>query len=285
MTAFPVYHYGGEPNKPVLHLALANGFPPQTYVPLLQPFSASYRVLSFLPRPLWENPPPPASLVSWQGMADDLLAALDAHGIREPIVGVGHSMGGVATMLAALQSPERFRGIVLLDPTIFPPRYLWLMAVMRAVGLNARFPLVNKALKRRAQFASPEEAFTYWRGKALFTDWLDDTLRLYVEGLLTPAAGGGYRLRWSPAWEARYYATIYTQTWSKIGQLNGLMPVLTIRGDQTNTFLAPAPQLMRQRLPKMTFAEIGGHGHLFPQSAPDQTRELMQNWLSTLPPL
>lgn len=276
----PQTHYDFGGTGSVMHMALANGFPPQTYIPLLQPFTDHYRVLSFPPRALWDNPPQPQSMSSWQDMADDILAALDAHGI-DKVIGVGHSMGAVATMLAAIQAPERFRGIVLLDPTIFPPIALNVMAAMRLVGLESRFPLINKAMRRRAHFDSTESAFAYWRKKSLFADWDDAVLRHYVDGLTRPDANG-VTLMWSPEWEARYYATIYTGSWRKVPKLRGLLPVLTIRGTTTNTFLSPAAERMRRVLPAMTYAEIEGHGHLFPQSAPEQTRTIMDDWLHTL---
>lgn len=274
-----VYEFGGSGTP--LHLALANGFPPHSYRPLLEPFTANYRVLSFPPRPLWTQPPPPSSLRTWEDKATDLLAAFDTHNITG-VVAMGHSMGAVATLIAAVREPERFRGVVLLDPTIFPPHLLWTFKALRMIGLEGRFPLVNKALKRRAQFTSTEEAFAYWRGKRLFTDWSDEVLRLYVEGLTQPSASGsgGVELAWSPQWEARYYETVYTNSWAMVSRYPTQVPLLIIRGTTSNTFFASVAKRVQTRLPSATFAEITGHGHLFPQSAPDQTRTMISEWLS-----
>lgn len=271
------YTYGGD--GPIIHMALANGFPPETYAPLLLPLTDRYCVVSFPPRPLWDNPPEPHALHSWAEMGDDILTALADNDMR-PVIGIGHSMGAVATMLAAIKEPSRFRGIVLLDPTIFPPNALRVMGFMRAIGLESRFPLVKKALRRRTQFESVEAAYAYWRKKSLFADWPDETVRLYAEGMTTPHPNG-VTLRWSPAWEARYYATVYTQSWRMVRKLDGVVPVLTIRGTTTNTFFASSATLMQQLVPSMTYAEIEG-GHLFPQSAPDATRAILTNWLDGL---
>lgn len=40
----PLYHLGGQGTP--LHLAVANGFPPAVYQPLLTPFTEMYRVVS-----------------------------------------------------------------------------------------------------------------------------------------------------------------------------------------------------------------------------------------------
>jgi pimeloyl-ACP methyl ester carboxylesterase len=47
--------------------------------------------------------------------AADVLAAIDALGVVEPIVLVGFSMGGYAAWQVALNNPQRLRGLVLCD--------------------------------------------------------------------------------------------------------------------------------------------------------------------------
>ncbi len=274
----PRYDYGG--NGPVIHMALANGFPPQTYIPLSEPLTPQYRVISYPPRPLWDDPPAPSTAPTWQTMAQDILDGLAADNLTN-VIGAGHSMGGVATMLAAIQQPGRFRAVILLDPTIFPPHYLWLLWGMNRIGLEGRFPLVKKALNRRAEFASQQAAFDYWRGKSLFTDWDDATLWHYVTGLTQPSADGGVRLAWDPHWEAHYYATIYTASWRQVPKLEGLLPVLLIRGTRSNTFFEGAAARFRRLVPSATYAEVTG-GHLYPQAAPTQARAIITRWLATL---
>lgn len=46
----------------------------------------------------------------------ELLTLLDNAGIREPVVLVGHSFGGMTSLAAACLHPERFAGLVLVDP-------------------------------------------------------------------------------------------------------------------------------------------------------------------------
>ncbi len=280
---YPIYDYGGD--GPVITLAPANGFPPHTYRPLLEPLTAHFRVVGLPPRALWPDPGPPGQLTSWRQMAADLLAALRAHRL-ENVIALGHSMGGVASLLAVLQEPERFRGLALLDPTILPPPTLAVIRVMAALGLQERFPLVQGALRRRRAFASVKEAFAYWRGKPLFADWPDETLWLYAEGLTRPAANGadGVELAWPPEWEAQYYRTIMTDTWRELPRLRGLLPTLIINGECTDTFTAASLRRAQRLLPDAAFATIAGHGHLFPHTAPDEARAVIEGWLTSLPP-
>ena len=263
-----------------MHLALANGFPPQTYQPVMQPFVDRFRVVSLPPRALWLDPPPPESAPSWRTLADDLLAGFDAYGL-DAMVGVGHSFGGIATVLAAIAQPKRFRALVLLDPTMLSPHVNKLVDDARAAGTDHRMPMVEAALRRRSRFAGHDEAFAYWRDKPLFADWSDDVLRLYVESLTRPADDGdGLTLTWSPEWEAHYYRTLFTEIWDELPRLGSALPVLAVRGTATNAFVAESAQAFREALPHATLVEIEGHGHLFPHSAPDQTHAIIASWLA-----
>lgn len=267
-------------DRPPLHLAVANGFPPETYAPLVEALNARTAVFSLPPRPLWTPAPDPETLTQWRDLADDLLRSLAAWG-DQPVIAAGHSLGGVVSLIAALQQPERFRALILLDPVILPPPAMRMMRRMQAAGQIEMFPLVQGALRRRARFASPEEAFAYWRTRPLFADWSDDALRRYVAaGLVADSAG--WTLRWSAAWEARVFATGHIGSWRDLKRLRALtppLPTLLVRGATSDTLLQACAERIAARCPHIAVREIAGHGHLFPLSAPEATASLILDWL------
>src|SRR5690554_7671811 len=53
---------------------------------------------------------------NWLALRDELLHTLES--FDAPVIGVGHSMGGVLMAMAAEASPERFRCVVMLDPPL-----------------------------------------------------------------------------------------------------------------------------------------------------------------------
>jgi pimeloyl-ACP methyl ester carboxylesterase len=241
--------------------------------------------VSLPPRPLWPDPPPPTSINSWRSLGDDLLAGLRQHNLQG-VIGVGHSFGTIATMLAAISDPARFRALVLLDPTVFMPERLAMVEAARAAGQESRLPLVEGARRRRSQFGSLDEAFAYWREKPLFADWSDDALQAYVESAVRPVTpspsvsnGDALELAWSPEWEARYYETLFTESWEELPKLRGQMPILSVRGATTNVTTADVEARMRDVLLEMDTVTIDGYGHLFPQAAPDATRVVIEAWL------
>ncbi|MFW5691537.1 MAG: alpha/beta fold hydrolase [Chloroflexota bacterium] len=276
----PIYEFGGA--GPVVHLAVANGFPPQTYHPLVEPLTARYRVVNLPPRALWPDARPPEQRQNWkQTVAADLIQGLRDYDLRD-VIAIGHSFGGVASILAAIAEPERFRALVLLDPTILPRAGMWSMRLSQWLGRDLVNPLARGADRRRDRFESCEAAYERLRGKALFADWDERAFQGYIDALRTLPDGAGVTLAWPRAWEAYYFRTLYTYTWNELPRLRALVPVLTIRGGDSDTLLPTAAARMRRVLPEMTYREVAGHGHLFPQSAPDVTRAMIAEWLDAL---
>jgi len=277
----PMLDLGGS--GPLMHLAVANGFPPQTYLPLLEPLFDRFRVVSVLPRALWPDPPEPETLRNWESMGDDLLAGLRERGLTDGVA-IGHSMGGVASVFAVLAEPSRFRALVLLDPTFLPPHVANMMHFLKIVGQARRFPLVQGALRRRSSFASVDAAYDYWRSKRLFRNWSDQSLRIYAESMTRPRlAADGVELAWSARWEAQYYQTVHLHWTREVKKLRGLLPVLTVQGSRTDTFTNTSVRILHRLFPEAVNRRVDGHGHLFPQTAPDETRAIIEDWLALLP--
>lgn len=273
----PIQDLGGA--GPALLLTPANGFPPETYLPAFAPFRTRHRLLGLAPRALWPDIGDPPELPgSWQLLADDILRALDHHQVP-PAIAIGHSFGAVALLLAAAREPERFLGLALLDVTLMTRARMADVAALSRQGLELRSPLIGGALNRRARFDSPEEAFSYWRGKSLFTGWSDEALQCYVDAVLAPA-GDGYTLRWSGAWEAWYYRSYHTTTWEAIDRLPGSLPILLVRGGTSDTLSSEAVAEFQQAAPVTQVVTLANQGHLFPQAAPDLTRGAVEPWLA-----
>ena len=270
---------GGPADAALIHIAPANSFPPQTYGPMLRALTDRYRAICCPPRALWGDQAPPRELREWGYLADDLLSAFDAWNMRD-IVLIGHSFGGIASMLAAIEEPDRFRALVMLDPTILSRERLdWLKMATEHNALD-QTPLVKGALRRRRVFESRDLAFTRFRNRPHFADWPDEALRLYVEhGLRERSNKAGYELAWPVEWEVYYYSTVYQRIWEDLPALEGLLPALIVRGGASDTFEQSDQEAVQRLVPSATIKVIEGQGHLFPQSAPDETGALIRSWL------
>ncbi len=270
----PVYDFGGS--GPLMHFAPANGFGPATYSPLFNQFTAQYHVLSLLPRAFWGGEPP-QELRSWKDeLAVDLLQGLREQQLTD-VIAVGHSFGAIASLLAVIEEPQRFKALVLLDPTIFAPQLAKLLRQTQIDHTSEQIPLVSRALKRQRNFDNEDSAFAYFRDKTLFRDWSDEMLRAYVHGGTT-AADDGITLSWTPEWEAYYFSTGYTDIWDDLPALRKLLPTLIVRGSESDTYIAESNESVKAILPEATHIEVKG-GHLFPQSNPDATVQVITEWL------
>ncbi len=268
----------GASDAQILNIMPANGFPPETYLPLLRPLG-DFRAICLPPRALWGDEVPPAEYRDWGVSADDLLAALMRHDMRS-IVAVGHSLGGIISMLAVVKQPARFKALVMLDPVLLPPTVLDMLGGVWESGTVEELPLVQGARRRRRFFESHEDAFARFRAKRVFADWPEETLRLYVDYGLQPREDeDGYQLSWSTEWEAHYFATVYRRVWEDLPKLNDVAPTLIIRASHSDTFPEAAYERARALLPAVDFHEMKGQGHLFPQAAPHETAQVIRQWL------
>lgn len=283
MNEYPLELLGGQASSPTLLLAPANGFPPRCYAPLLTPLARDWRLLALPPRATWpDSGPPPAEPGSWSSLADDLLAGMAQHELRG-VVALGHSMGAVALLLAALREPQRFRALALLDPAILTEDRLQLLRGLRDRGQMEQMPLAQGARERQHRFASREAAFAYWRPKPLFADWSDAALWAYTRSMTRPAReGAGLELGWRRDWEAWYYTSVELEPWRALARLAGQMPTLLLQGAESETFPTDSLERARALLPGATAVSLPACGHLFPLSHPEETRPALAAWLGSL---
>ena len=274
----PYSDFGGD--GPQLHFLHANGYPPACYRPLIERLSRSHRVSAMHLRPLWPGAQP-KEIGTWHPLSDDLMLFFKEQNYG-PLIGVGHSIGAIVTLRAAIRQPERFRALVLIDPVLFSPRAIAAYNLVKLLGLAYRFhPLIAGALKRRRTFDDLEQLFQGYRRRSIFRYFDDENLRIYIQGLSQPRPGGGYELAYSPEWEARIY---YTGIWRDLDLWLGLprlkVPTLIIRGAETDTFLAATAQRVATIRPETRIVTLQKSTHLVPLEKPQETAETILSFLA-----
>lgn len=264
----------GEP----LHFLHANGYPPECYQPLLEKLSAHYQVFGMLLRPLWPEARP-AEINDWQPLSGDLLDFLSARN-PAPLIGIGHSLGAIVTLRAALQDPSRFKALVLFDPVLFPRFVILQWNLARLLGLGNLFhPKIPSALKRRRTFDDLETVERGYRRRQVFRYMDDESLRAYVRGMAEPS-DGEYRLKYSPEWETRIY---YTGIWHDFDLWRGLpglkIPTLILRGAETDTFLASTARAVQRANPAIRIVTLEKSTHLLPLERPQEVFDITRSFL------
>lgn len=261
-----------------LHFLHANGYPPECYQPLFEHLQKQYHVFGMTLRPLWEGATTDG-LNDWHPYSEDLLRFLSDHQTG-PVLGVGHSIGGIVTLRAALRDPGKFRALVLLDPVLFVPSFLVLWNFLRAIGLgNTVHPKTAGALKRRRTFDNLDLVFRGYRSREVFRYMSDENLKAYISGITRPKADGTFELVYSPEWEAHIYLTGMRDfdLWRELPNLQ--IPTLIIRGAETDTFQAKAANLVQKKNPKIKIHTMQKATHILPLEHPQEVAELINDFV------
>jgi pimeloyl-ACP methyl ester carboxylesterase len=196
------------------------------------------------------------------------------------VIGVGHSIGAIVTLRAALWDPSKFRALVLIDPVLFVPRFLILWNMIRTLGLgNKLHPLIAGAQRRRRTFDDLDTIFRGYRNRPVFRYMSDEGLRTHIAGM-TRKTDKGYELVYSPEWEARIYLTGMRDfdLWRDLPKLQ--VPTLFLRGAETDTFLEKAARLVKRKQPNARVETLDKSTHILPLERPREVFEIMQSFLS-----
>jgi pimeloyl-ACP methyl ester carboxylesterase len=206
----------------------------------------------------------------WPHLVEQLIES-----IKEPVYGVGHSLGGYLNYLAAVKRPELFRAIVLLDAPIIGPFRGSMLGATKRLGIVDRVTPAGATRDRRSTWPSREEATRHFRGRALFRHFAEECLHDYVNHGLVKREGQ-LHLRIDPAIEYQIYRTIPHDMMRHLPKLR--VPAGFIGGAESDV-------VRRVRLagmkPRFRMRKVPG-GHLFPFERPREAAAALAAMLSDL---
>ncbi|MBT8246744.1 MAG: alpha/beta hydrolase [Acidimicrobiia bacterium] len=212
-----------------------------------------------------ENPPLP---IDWWDTARDVLAVLA--GADSPTVGVGHSMGAAALLMAEILAPGTFAAIIAIEPIVFPPPYEPI----------DHHPLVQSANRRRPSFPSREAALENFASKEVFSGWDRRALEAYVACGLR-ADGEQWVLSCPPEYEAATFAAAPLHgAWDRLGDVTP--PVLVVAGRDSDSHPAEFADAQADRLARGTLEIVDGSGHFLPMEQPGRVAAIIGQVISSI---
>ncbi len=271
--------WGGH--GPQAHFLHGNGFCAGTYAPFIQHLAGDLHVVASDVRGHGGSDFTGIGRVrSWEIFAEDLRAIVSATA-RPPVIGMGHSLGAVATCIAAATFPELFWAIVLVDPVFLMPRRLAMIGGMRALGLSGRLPRARAARRRRNTFKSKAEALRlFLSGRGIFKTWSPEFVEAYLECGLLEKDSGAAVLTCDPELEAQIFESIPLKVWSYVRRVR--CPLLAIRGGLSDVFRAEAAERLQRTAPHAHVITIDGTGHFPTMEKPKECAQAIRGFLRRL---
>jgi pimeloyl-ACP methyl ester carboxylesterase len=258
--------------------AHANGFPAGTYRVLFEAWRTAGYTVHAIDR-LGHDPAYPVTS-NWPKLRDQLIHFIERE-VDGPAWLVGHSLGGLLSLLVACRRPDLARGLVLIDSPVVTGWRAHSVRVMKAAGLMPRVSPGRVSSRRRHEWPSRDAVQAHFAAKAAFARWDPRVLADYV------ACGfeeheGKTALAFRREIETHIYDTLPHQLTDVLRRHAPKCPVGFLAGAQSVEMrqggVATAKALARER-----FTWMEG-GHLFPMERPAATAAEVLRMLATMAP-
>lgn len=259
--------------KEIIHFAHANSFPAQTYRKLFSFLESEFEI-NYLERHA-HNPVFPVT-DGWERLRDELRTELEKRA-TQPVIGIGHSLGGILHFLVAVENPELYKSIILLDSPLVSRLSGAGLRLLKTAKLVDKYSPSRTARFRRNLWKTKEEVFEHFRQKPMFQKFDEDVLRDYVD-YATTENEAGFRLLFEPHIEAKIYRTIPHSFTKFRGKLK--IPTAYIGGTRSREAKLARLSFMRNNFPIEFYFTEGTH--LFPFEHPQKTAEIIKQVLANL---
>ena len=250
-----------SPGEPVLLLSHATGFCKEVWGPVAAALPG-FGLVAVDQRGHGDSGSPPLPF-DWWDLGRDLVTAAAEAGAPHPI-GVGHSSGAAALIMAEILDPGRFSALVLIEPIVFPPPY------RRYEDL----PLAVAAERRRPSFPSRLAIVEAFRGRGIFARWVDEAVEAYVDGGFRES-GGEWFLKCRPKVEAEWYRTATAHgVWDRLGEV--ACPAVVVGGADSSSHPASLLQQQADLLGDGRVEIVPGSTHFVPMEDPGAVARLVR---------
>ncbi len=248
--------------KEIIHFAHANGFPAKTYNKLFSFLEKDFEI-NYLERHAHDPRFPVTD--GWKFLADELKEEIKRR-YTQKIIGIGHSFGGLLHFLVAVENPELYKQIILLDAPLISRLSSAGIRLLKKINKMEKFSPARMTKFRRSVWQSKEEAFEHFSRKEKFQKFDPQVLRDYVEHG-TIENENRVKLFFEPKIEAEIYRTLPHYLPKLRGKL--MVPAVYIGGTRSREAKLARLNFMKKHFP-FQFYFIEG-SHLFPLEKPRET--------------
>lgn len=259
-------------SKPVIHFAHANGVPSRVYQKLFDQFSDEYQVV-YVPLIGPDKRYPITN--QWPHLVDQVIDSVIQQGGGQPVIGLGHSLGAVLTLMASYKRPELFSQVVMLDPPLIVGRdsFTFQLAKLFNKKMVDKITPAGLSARRRDHWDSREQAGELLRDKGFYANFDPDCFQAYLDYALTAdRVRGGVTLTIPKADEVAIFRTNPSLWWLPTPKPK--VPVHLLTGEESAFYKYGFPQLAEEKL-GIRFGVMRG-GHMFPLEHPIAVVKLLK---------
>ncbi|EHL29217.1 alpha/beta fold hydrolase [Legionella drancourtii] len=259
--------------KELIHFAHGNGFPALCYKQMLDCLQHDFDYC-YIDR-IGHDPQFPVS-ENWHNLVLEVIASIKQQADR-PVIAVGHSLGGALSLLAAIEQPELFKAVVMLDSPLLGPFKSSMVRLAKALGIIDRVTPASRTQGRREYWINHEQLLAYLKTRNLFKTFTDACLNDYITYGLEHRADG-YYLRFDRNIEYQIYRTIPHIIPDYAGKL--ITPAALIYGDKSTVVGKMDVRYMKKKFNVVHFKTSGTH--LFPMEHPQAVAKQIVEALNKL---
>lgn len=166
---------------------------------------------------------------NWHYLVDEVIASIEEQA-TQPIIAIGHSLGGVLSLVAAIEKPDLFKAVVMIDSPLLGRFKSNVVRLAKALGIIDRVTPAFRTRGRRENWQNKEQLLAYLKNRDLFKTFAPECLRDYIEYGLRKTEDG-YVLRFDRHIEYLIFRTIPHTLHEYEGKLT--VPAALIYGDKS----------------------------------------------------
>lgn len=262
---------------PTIVFSHANGFPAGCYGLLFERWRAEGYAVHAVDK-FGHDPARPVTN-NWPHLREELAQFVATRTVEAPAWLVGHSLGGLLSLMVAATQPKRVRGVVLLDAPMIAGWRAHSLHMMKLGGLVRRAGPGHISARRRQEWPDTESVHAHFAAKSIFARWDPRVLADYVAHG-TERQGDVRRLAFDRDVETRIYNGLPHHLPALLKRHPLRCPVAFIGGTKSvevrQAGLAPTRRLTHERV-----SWIEGT-HLYPFEKPEDTAAEVLRWLGVL---
>jgi pimeloyl-ACP methyl ester carboxylesterase len=184
-----------------------------------------------------------------------------------PLTVVGHSYGGAVALIAALMNPDRFRSLVLYEPTLFSLIDAEKSAPNDADGIRNTVAFCAAALDSGNRSAAAECFIDYWMWPGAWQSMPEERKPAIAASVINVR-------RWG---DALFNEPTPLEAFRRIN-----VPVLYLVGKRSTASALGVARIVVPELPQVEFVELENLGHMGPVTHPDKVNRCIERFLERI---